>query len=68
MSSTPAGYVYHFPPHAEPQPISLSLSEDNLTSYLDRRGTWLIRGCILKTNGREVWTSRNGGEGDGEYV
>ena len=43
VSSTPAGYVYHFSPHAEPQPISLSLtSEDNLLiSYLPRRGAWL---------------------------
>ena len=36
MPSTPAGYVYHFSPLAEPPPISLSLmSEDNLLiSYL----------------------------------
>ena len=35
----PAGYVYHFSPPAEPQPISLSLtSESNLLiSYLGAR-------------------------------
>ena len=55
MSFTSAGYVYHFSPPAEPQPISLSLtSEDNLLIFylVQDHGIqiFLIHRCILITN------------------
>ena len=55
MSFTSAGYVYHFSPPAEPQPISLSLtSEDNLLIFylVQDPGIqiFLIHRCILITN------------------